>query len=283
MSGWKSLVDKIFLDGTTGDDFCRTKPFHSWQEVKTLLNKFDHSWIFRGQEDASWELRTSLERWMQKERIAPNYEFLEQIFFDEFKRGAIRYLPSLIHLPHNTLEWLSLMQHYGCPTRLLDFTVSPYVAAFFALENCKKDGCAIWCIERNWCKEIAVRNFNKEHSEHEQISVDCNFAKEEIFKMLFWKNPKAVQMIFPVSPLHSNERIDMQQGLFLCQGSDETFEDNLEAMDNSFDHIIKIIISPEVRKEAIIDLNKMNINNATLFPGLEGYARSIKNKIWIEK
>ena len=81
-----------------------------------------------------------------------------------------------------------------------------------------------------------------------------------------------MKMIFPVSPLHGNERIDMQQGLFLCQGSNGTFEENIDTMDNSCGYVIKIIISPGVCKEAIIGLNKMNINNATLFPGLDGYA-----------
>ena len=38
-------------------------------------------------------------------------------------------------VPANRLEWLALMQHYGTPTRLLDFTRSPYVACYFALEE----------------------------------------------------------------------------------------------------------------------------------------------------
>jgi len=283
MASWENFINRKMIDTTTGDIFVRTKSLRSWQEVKDLLNKFDHNWIFRGQEDSSWGLQTSLERWAEKEGYS-DYEFFEKIFLEEFKRGAKRYLSSLIHLPENTLEWLSLMQHHGCPTRLLDFTKSPYVAAFFALEDCKENGCAIWCVESNWCKETAVKNFNKEHiKKEEQISIVCDFAEERIFKVLFWEDPKAVKMIFPVSPLYSNERIDMQQGLFLCQGSNETFEENVKAMDSFYDYIIKIIISPKVRKEAIIDLNKMNINNATLFPGLDGYARSIKNKVWIER
>ena len=126
--------------------------------------------------------------------------------------------------------------------------------------------------------------FNKEHDEkEEQITVAHDFAEEKIFKVLFWEDARAVQMIFPVNPLHNNERIEIQQGLFLCQGSNEMFSENVGAMNDSSGNIVKIIVSPKARKEAIIDLNKMNINNATLFPGLGGYARSIKNKVWIEK
>lgn len=51
------------------------------------------------------------------------------------------------HVPADadTFQWLALMQHHGAPTRLLDFTWSPFVSAFFALERATKDA-AIWAI-----------------------------------------------------------------------------------------------------------------------------------------
>src|SRR5216684_3693164 len=53
----------------------------------------------------------------------------------------------LAHVPDDadSFHWLALMQHHGAPTRLLDFTWSPYVAAFFALERATSDA-AIWAI-----------------------------------------------------------------------------------------------------------------------------------------
>jgi len=284
MSGWKDIVPKEYIDASSPDSFVRTKAFSAWEDVKVLLSKFGGNWIFRGQEDVSWGLQTSLERWALREGQSANVAFFEKIFVEEFQKGARNHLLSSIHLPENTLEWLSLMQHHGCPTRLLDFTCSQYVAAFFALENCWKNDCTVWCIERDWCKTTAVSNFNGDHEKKEdQISIDCDFADEKIFKVLFWEDSKATQMIFPAVPLHNNARIEIQQGLFLCQGSEESFSENVGAMDNYLDYIVKIVISPDARKDGIKDLNKMNVNNATLFPGLDGYARSIKNKVWIEK
>ena len=55
-----------------------------------------------------------------------------------FKRKAHHFL-SAGPLPDDDFEWLALMQHHGAPTRLLDFTWSPYVAAFFALQRATGD------------------------------------------------------------------------------------------------------------------------------------------------
>lgn len=64
----------------------------------------------------------------------------EEYLLSQFKNAAHHFAEAST-MPANTLEWLALMQHYGAPTRLLDFTRSPYVACFFALEKCtlKKD------------------------------------------------------------------------------------------------------------------------------------------------
>src|SRR5215831_2254179 len=63
-----------------------------------------------------------------------------------FKRKAHLFLD---YIPADTdyFQWLGIMQHHGAPTRLIDFTWSPTVAAFFALESAKPgDKCAVWAI-----------------------------------------------------------------------------------------------------------------------------------------
>ena len=76
---------------------------------------------------------------------------LERVLIREFQRKAHQHLR---HSPNrkNTIEWLTLMQHYRGPTRLLDWTYSFYVALFFALArlDCKKEYAEVWALNSKW-------------------------------------------------------------------------------------------------------------------------------------
>jgi len=105
-------------------------PVDDWQHAKATLRTFPLSWIFRGQSKGDWLLVTSLER---ATSWAPG-SLTENIISDAFRRQAHNYVASH-SLPKDTLEWWALMHHHGAPTRLLDWTESAYVAAFFALDE----------------------------------------------------------------------------------------------------------------------------------------------------
>ena len=118
----------------------------SWRELR---DNFDNLWGhgFRGQGSSEWELETSLNR------VAKTYGISEKMLWHrehwmlrQFIRRAQPYITPQ-QSSQDKLEWLALMQHHGAPTRLLDFSHSPYVATFFALENAVGTS-AVWCINR---------------------------------------------------------------------------------------------------------------------------------------
>ncbi len=100
-----------------------------------LLNNLEekNEWIFRGHENLNWPLQTSFERMFDE--TGKDYleaQEMEIALIKKFQREAHYYgIPSFDYL--NIPEWLSIMQHYGAPTRLLDWTHSPWVGAFFAI------------------------------------------------------------------------------------------------------------------------------------------------------
>ena len=90
--------------------------------------------------------------------------------------------------------------------------------------------------------------------------------------------------VFAENPTILNERLIIQQGLFLCPGDvSKSLEDNIKSLSGWTDpgHIIKLkfTLSKAAYGEAIKELLSMNISYATLFPGLDGFAKSYKQKI----
>jgi hypothetical protein len=88
--------------------------------------------------------------------------------------------------------------------------------------------------------------------------------------------------IIVVNPFRLSERSTIQQGVFLMPGDISIpFEENISKFDRKFDRLtrIEIPIVPEIRKEFLLHLHRMNISRATLFPGLQGYAESLNARL----
>ena len=212
------------------------------------------------------DLKTSFER----AEFWNKYENVEWIFLSYFQRGAFNYLEES-NRPDSIVEWLSLMQHHGAPTRLLDFTSSPYIACYFALERAEGD-CAVWAVRADTLMTETLELFYDSSTRKVPRMID-----KKMFEEIFFRNNKVC--VFPIEPFYMSKRYQLQQGSFLCPGdSSVSFMENLSFVENPDRNVIKIILSPSIRTEALIDLMKMNINRSTLFPDLDGFAEAIKMK-----
>lgn len=247
---------------------------NSWTEYKNFVDNLSENWAFRGQADAIWGLQNAIER----TDFIHFHKNIEAEFLAEFQRGARNYL-SKDQIPGHIIEWLALMQHHGAPTRLLDFTKSPFIAAYFAFEACSpKEGyqIAIWAINVNYLRTRSVEILSEKFAD---ILKDTNnLINEEVFEKVFYSNQ--FNLVFPVEPFRMNRRYSLQQSIFVSTGTSEVpFMDQLEFLgENISQAVIKLEIPAMLQKEALRNLQRMNINRASLFPDLDGYAASLKHR-----
>ena len=117
--------------------------------VLKIINMKNPLWAFRGQSGSDWGLKTKFEREGEQNNLNPYfYSVCESNIITGFKRQAGQYIQN-IPAPNNTLDWLAIIQHYGGPTRLLDFTYSFYVATFFAIQHASSNS-AVWALDINY-------------------------------------------------------------------------------------------------------------------------------------
>lgn len=250
------------------------------EKVQPLLN-CKHKWVFRGEKDATEHLKTSLEKTCERFEVRGGDRVkTEDSMIREFQRRAHHYT-SHAPSPDAVDEWMALMRHYGAPSRLLDVTYSPYVAAYFAFAFAESTkNVAIWAVNTTWCeKQLKVHGMIL----YEQYLRYERDRRPEAFKAIFMTRPFR-KLVVAATPYRLNERLASQRGAFLCPGDATVgFEENLSTFagtENLHDKVIKFTIhtwhNGLARNRALKRLDEMNINGITLFPDLQGFAESFE-------
>jgi hypothetical protein len=244
----------------------------SWAAFLALITDTPlANWAFRGQREATWPLFSALSRYLLTFRIHPQaWPAQEARMLRIFKRKAHQFLQH-IPPPDDDFQWLALMQHHGAPTRLLDLTWSPYVAAFFALE-CATGDAAVWAFNPmaiSYPPAIPLREGLTIHPQdldpRQPGKLHQHFVATET-PVLWIGEPEVM-----------NPRLTAQSGTFAVPG---TLHQPIEVILSHYPHprqtLVKLILpSTRVRGQGLRELYRMNTTRATLFPDLEGLARSL--------
>jgi hypothetical protein len=241
--------------------------------------------LYRGQ-TSDQKLSATLERDCLDAGISrKDYPLVERQLIRAFRR---RYDgPDRNYVLSDTLYCMSLMQHHGAPTRLLDTTYSPYVSLYFALKNKRNqtDGHAvIWCFNHDWFNR-EMREINKKESQNTVDTLTPEGLKkseDEYYK--FYCSQGTYKFVGALDSFFIHTRINLQQGAFICSSDiTSTMDENFKSMKDwrSADAILKVEISfsEKERWVALDRLRTMNIAEDILFPGLDGFCGSLKHRL----
>jgi hypothetical protein len=249
VSNWNELNDHLYAD--------------SWQE---RLGRFRSSYAFRGMADAASDLSTSLMR------LGGTYANLEGPLLRTFRRYAQRDDVS----DDSVWNWLAVAQHHGLPTRLLDWTYSPYVALHFATQDLAcfdRDG-VILCMDY-----VATMQFLPDGLQTILVGEDAAVFTAEMLSRGA-SNLNEFDRLAPspfvafFEPPSLDDRIVNQYALFSLM-SDVTAR--LDHWLGEHPELVRRIRIPAAFKWEVRDkLDQANITERVLFPGLDGLSRWLK-------
>jgi hypothetical protein len=208
---------------------------------------------YRGQADKSWDLMPSISR----DKDNP-VEF-EWATLKRFRQNAVRFITNK---PDSDWEWLFLMQHYGVPTRLLDWSESPLVSLYFAVSEKKHND-----VDASlWVLSPVPFNMNSGFSSNINNDLPCCEMDSELDSYL---TKNALQSPAPSKPVaaiasRNSSRIAAQLGVFTIFHSEFTPINNLFDQKHCWRYIIPAAQKESIRKE----LETLHITKLTLFPEL---------------
>jgi hypothetical protein len=202
----------------------------------------------------------------------------DQKFMNEFKSRAVS---CMSFIPQNDWEWMSTAQHYGLPTRLLDWSQSALVALFFAVENEEfvyeeqsQDGPVVWCIDPIKLNEKL--RFIEEYNIIPNI-IEDNERFQSGLKEKYGIAKMPEDVIYPVAVIcpTSNRRINAQKGsftLFPLKALPIPFED----MEGVEELLCKIVIDKNLKTDIKRQLYEIGITYSTIYPDLDYICKDIK-------
>lgn len=218
--------------------------------------------------DAEKTLKTSLSR------LGGPYEKLEHHLLRNFKK----YAHTNVLSGQSNWNWLALAQHHGLPTRLLDWTYSPYVACHFALNDLQqfdKDG-VIWVLNYVKLNQYLPKKL-KALIQQEQSNTFTAEMLDSVCRTLDeLDHLNAEPFLLFLEPPSLDDRIINQFALFsLLSDSMLLLDDWLDEHDRYYD---RIIIPAGLKWEIRDKLDQANITERVLFPGLDGLSMWLKRQ-----
>jgi hypothetical protein len=245
---WTHLHELLFAD--------------SWHEG---LARFRSDFVFRGEASRAANLMTSLQR------LGGDYAEVEPHLLRNFRKYAHR-----SDVPEDSLwHWLALAKHHGLPTRMLDWTYSPYVALHFATmhpRDFEQDG-AIWMVDFVQTNARLPKQLRQAVERQGMNALSADILSDEAPSLAAFDHLGDDFVVF-FEPPALDQRIVNQYALFSLMPSPHARMD--EWLERSPDLARRIVLPAALKWEVRDKLDQANITERVLFPGLDGLATWLK-------
>ncbi len=246
--------------------------------------------LFRGQANTEYKLLPNLFRKNNDEIHSSKYFNSEIDILQDFINETLAYNTAV--RPDDLVQWAEIAQHYGVPTRFLDWTSNSLVALYFACIN--DDNCdgAIWVFN--------TENYYSSHYIKENSEKIKNLSATTITKLIInSKEPDLPQYPFVFTPRYIDSRMSAQSSWFMTWGLDRRPLDEMINKDDymqlnlepkifagkrvrenyrSLAFLFKVNITSSQKRFILRDLEHIGINAKTLFPGMDGVGKYIERK-----
>lgn len=200
----------------------------------------------RGQR-SGWDLTPTMSR--LKPREAQSLVDVERLLLDGFKLAS---LPYLERMPTDDWDWLATAQHHGLPTRLLDWTSNPMAALWFAVRNAPIG---------NASGLVSVFAPDRD----ELVDRAGSVTPWNIPRTMFFRPPHLNARIVAQAGWFSVHKYNRKTGRFSRLGNLPAFKTRIRS----------ISVPPTSFSSIREDLDRMGVNEASLFPGLDGISQHL--------
>lgn len=243
-----------------------TKPTDLDSLCHQLFNLGKLGWFYRGESRWHETKQSSLGRVIKPD--GPNPIGAEMNLMCLFRHGAHAFLtqPDREMVRDDVISWMTLMQHHGAPTRLLDWTHSPWVAAYCASREDRLHNGIVYAFDP---RSMATRR-PPSWGEFEQLLKDSK-THEALESAL---RSSSDEIILAFQQIEATQRMVVQQGTFTFGHPAHVDHVSVIGRHVAPGDALVIQVPLGLKQKLMERLHSMNVMAASLFPGLDGVGRT---------